>query len=91
MKFVPFPTKILITPSEQLDAFGNSTGLIEKGIVEEIGKEVKFLKKGDTVYFNSFGCDKTPEEDGKSFYVVEESSPFILGKISKNVRHNVST
>jgi len=79
--FTPFPDRILIEPFKQ-ESMLMSEQNIESGKVIEVGSKVKFVKKGDTIYFTSWGLDKTPEVDGVRYYVVQENSDFILGKIN---------
>lgn len=83
--FTPYPDKIQIEPIKQdtmLLTEGNQ--FQEMGKVIAVGSLVKFVKKGDILYFSSWGVSKTPEINGKQYYVVSESSDFILGKESKN-------
>ena len=79
--FIPYSDKIQIEPIKQ-DAILVSDGnqFQEMGKVIAIGSKVKFVKRGDIVYFSSWGVSKTPEIDGVVYYVVPESSDFILGK-----------
>lgn len=81
MNFIPFAGKIVIEPIKQdnmLVAEGNQ--FQEMGKVLAVGVGVKFVKKGDIVYFDSWGCSKTAEEDGTSYYIVPCNDKFILGK-----------
>lgn len=82
MTFIPYNNKIQIEPiKEEMFMESEDPVLSEMGKVVAIGKDVKFCKVGDTLFFTSWGVDKTPVQDGKNFYVVEENSEFILGKI----------
>ena len=77
----PYYDKICIEPIKQETMLQADTNqFIEAGKVISIGRDVKFVKKGDLVYFSSWGVSKTPELDGKQYYVVSEHSDFILGK-----------
>lgn len=78
-KFIPFYDKVQIRPFKR-DNWVPDESLLEKGEVLAVGDACKFLKKGDTVFFVSWGLDKTPDENGESYYVVPEKSEFILGK-----------
>lgn len=82
-KFIPYFNKVYIKPFEEegmLRAEGDA--FLEKGTVLAVGRDCKFLKKGDTVFFSSWGCDKTPpDEDGNVYYVLAEQAQFILGKL----------
>lgn len=83
MKFTPYFDKVQIEPKTQdVMLRTDDTMMEEMGTVIAIGKDVKFLKVGDTVFFSSWGSNKTTEIDkeGKRYYVVTESSQFILGK-----------
>lgn len=84
-KFIPFNDKIVVEPITQ-DSFlmGEMKPLEEMGKVIAVGSKVKFVKVGDTLFFSSWGCQKTPvvdgNPDGKRYYVVPEAGDFILGK-----------
>ena len=79
--FQPFYDRILIEPTKH-ESMLISEQNIESGTVIATGGKVSFVKKGDTVYFAPWGLDKTPEVDGVRYYVVQENSDFILGKIN---------
>lgn len=82
MKFVPYPDKAQIEPIE-VDSMlrGDNDRYLETGKVIAIGNKCKFLKVGDTVFFDSWGMRKTPEdENGKQYFVITDNSTFILGK-----------
>lgn len=83
MKFIPYPDKVQVKPSKK-DSFFNDDNLLETGTVVAVGKDCKFLKVGDVVFFSSWGVDKTPEQDGEQYYVLQEKSEFILGKLAKD-------
>ena len=83
MKFIPYDNKIVIEPStEKGFLVSEQQPLEEMGKVIAVGKKVKFVKVGDTLFFSSWGMFKTPEVDkkGTRYFVVPESSEFILGK-----------
>lgn len=83
--FTPYYDKIQIEPIKQdLMLVSEQNQYHEMGKVVSVGSKVKFVKKGDIVYFDSWGCKKTPEEDGKSYYVISCSDTFILGKKNEN-------
>lgn len=81
--FVPFPNKIVVEPIKAETFLQVENNYEEMGKVISVGKGVTFVKPGDTIFFRAFGCDKTPEVDGKVYYVVEVSPQFILGKYGK--------
>lgn len=82
MKFIPYDNKVQINPIKS-EVWGSSE-LIEKGIVVSVGKGCKFLKVGDTVFFESWGIGKTPPsiegDESTCIYTLEENPKFILGK-----------
>lgn len=85
-KFVPYPDKIHIEPfknDEDSILRGEENSFQEMGKVIAVGKDVKFCKVGDTIFFSSWGTLKTPEVKGVQYYVVSDSPQFILGKLSK--------
>jgi len=79
--FRPYYDKIQIEPIK-VDAMlvSDTNQFQEMGKVIAVGEMVEFVKKGDIVYFSSWGASKTPEIDGKQYFVVADSSDFILGK-----------
>jgi len=80
-KFIPYFDKIQVMPFKQDSIImSQDENLIEAGEVVAIGEQVTFVKVGDIVYFDSWGCSKTPEIDGVRHYVVPEKSELILGK-----------
>ncbi len=80
-KFIPFHDKIEVRPFKQEGIIlSQEESLIEAGEVIAIGETVTFVKPGDTLYFDAWGCSKTPEVDGVRHYVVPEKSELILGK-----------
>jgi co-chaperonin GroES (HSP10) len=88
--FIPYLTKIQVEPvKKDTMLMSDQKDYQEMGKVIAVGSKVKFVKKGDLLYFTSWGVDKTPEVDGKSYYVVEESSAFILGKESNGPKKSV--
>lgn len=81
MTFIPFFDKIEIEPIGANQVIQTSeSNFLEKGKVISVGDDVTFVKPGDIVYFDSWGCMKTPEIDGKVHYVVAETNQIILGK-----------
>ena len=87
--FIPYFDKIQIKPFKVERSILTEETLQEKGEVISIGKDCKFVKVGDIVFYQAYGYLETPaDENGEKFYVVPETSAFILGKIGKtsNVR-----
>lgn len=83
-KFVPYDDKIEIRPVKKEKVLSNGKDtFIESGEVIAVGATVKFVKVGDTVYFDSWGHSKTPEVDGEIHYVVTENSAVLIGKVPK--------
>lgn len=82
--FIPFPDKIEVKPFKPEKAIlSQNESLVEAGEVISVGSEVKFVKVGDTIYFDAWGCSKTPKIDGVEHYVVQENTAVILGKNGK--------
>lgn len=80
-KFIPYYDKIQVKPFTQDSIIlSQEETLIEAGEVVAIGSQVGFVKVGDIIYFDAWGCSKTPEIDGERHYVVPEKSQLILGK-----------
>lgn len=92
-KFEVYPGKILVSPirtdgilAEALAEGSDANSFEEMGIVMDVGAGVKFVKKGDTVFFVKWGIEKTPEINGKAYYVIPDSIEFIIGKISNGAK-----
>lgn len=86
MKFKPYYDKIEVKPlKKELMLTTPDQNLEEMGEVITVGERVLFVKPGDIVYFNAWGCSKTPEIDGEQHYLVPDHSDFILGKEEKDV------
>lgn len=93
MKFIPFFDKIYVRPIKSDSMLQVETGQFEEtGIVVSVGRDVKFCKPGDTIFFASWLVSKPPEINGDQCYVIPENSGAILGKMgdeakpTKNVR-----
>lgn len=81
MNFIPYKDKIEVRPiKKESNILSEETDLIEAGVVIAIGEDVTFVKVGDTLCFDSWGCMKTPEIEGEFHYVVPEDKNVILGK-----------
>lgn len=81
--FIPYGDKIVVEPTTVKPFLQSDQQTYEEvGIVKAIGNKVKFVKVGDTLFFASWGVLKTSEVDGDVYYVVPESSEFILGKFN---------
>jgi len=81
MPFIPYKDKIEVDPFKATKIIkSEEVSLIEMGKVVAVGSDVTFVKVGDILYFDSWGCSKTPEVDGKRHYLVAELSSVILGK-----------
>lgn len=79
-KFIPFYNKIEVKPFKKESVIVQADeSLIEVGEVVAIGERVTFVKVGDIIYFDSWGCTKT-DYNGEVHYVVPEDSNIILGK-----------
>lgn len=84
MKFIPFFDKIEIRPMKKVGVIvTQGESLLEQGEVIAVGEKVTFVKPGDVVCFDAWGCSKTPEVDGVQHYVVQEDPQVILGKYEK--------
>lgn len=85
MTFEPYYDKIVIKPFKKERIIrGEDADLVEAGEVIAVGEAVKWLKIGDTVFFDSWGSSKTPVVNGEQHYVVSVREDVILGKISKH-------
>lgn len=74
---IPFYDKIIIEPIQAKTIIQTQdNNFIEKGVVKAIGRDVDFVKVGDTIFFESWGCIKTADGD----YVVAQNNQLILGK-----------
>lgn len=84
MKFIPYTLKIVVEPfkKERLIA-SEEKQLIESGRVVDVGGGVDFVKVGDTVFFDSWGCTKVTDTDGVEYYVVPQTFDVILGKYAQ--------
>lgn len=83
MTFIPHPNRVLVKPLEDEGILSETKK--EIGKVLAVGKDCKFLKMGDTVYFDSWGIGKT-EIDGSDCYILLETKEFILGKTNGTVK-----
>ncbi len=84
MKFIPYCDKIEVEPIKQDQVIlSQEQSFEEMGIVVAIGDHVQGifpeLAIGDTLFFVSHGCWKTPEVEGKRHYLVSCDEEFILG------------
>lgn len=81
--FIPYHDKIVIEPVVQ-DTFlvSEKSPKREMGKVIAVGNKVKFVKTGDTLFFNPWGYFETGEVDGVKYCVIPENSEFILGKFN---------
>jgi co-chaperonin GroES (HSP10) len=78
-KFTPWHDKILVEPIKDDSFLNPDQSKEEMAKVVAIGKSVKDIRVGDTVFFRGYGLWTTPEVDGKKYYVVTVSPEFILG------------
>lgn len=83
MKFIPFKDKIVIEPIEKKGIIETGEKMfLESGKVIDFGTEVDFVKKGDIVHFQAYGCTEIKHEN-KSYWVVSTANGIILGKHGK--------
>lgn len=81
MKFTPFKDKIEVRPfKKESNILSDDETKVEAGEVVAVGDDVTFVKVGDILSFDSWGCMKTAEIEGEFHYVVPENSHVILGK-----------
>lgn len=80
--FYPFDDQVEIIPFKSGRVLsGEEKATLEAGEVIAVGKSVTFLKVGDIVHFEAFGCSKTVDVvDGKEHFVVSVNSHVIRGK-----------
>lgn len=82
MTFVPYYNKIVFEPVKKESIIANDKdSAIEAGTVVSVGRDVDFVKEGDTIFFLAYGAEQTPEMDGKSYWTVAAESAFIMGKM----------
>ncbi len=83
MKFKPLKDRVFVSYAEEVEK--TQGGLYipdaakekpQKGKVEEIGEDVKSLKKGDTILFDKYSGSKI-SIDGTDFLILKEED--ILG------------
>lgn len=82
MKFTPYHDKIVIKPIEKKNIIQTESGkLQERGEVIAVGVDVDFVKVGDHLFFDSWGCSKTaPNDEGEEYYLVSDVPSVIYGK-----------
>lgn len=82
--FTVYPGKILVSRIEaDPDAMLREERRFEEmGLVEDVGKGVTFVKKGDIVFYVEWAELKTPEINGKNYVVVPCDDESIIGKLS---------
>lgn len=82
MTFIPYYNKIVFEPLKKDSIIANDKdSAIEAGTVISIGRDVDFVKEGDTIFFLSYGAEETPEYEGKKYWTVAAESAFLMGKI----------
>jgi co-chaperonin GroES (HSP10) len=86
-KFVPYYDKIHVKLFEEDSLLKSEQSQFEQmGTVIAVGTKVKFCKPGDFIYFLKHGCEKTPEHNGESYYVVTDNPNIILGKHGRDTK-----
>lgn len=80
---VPFYDKAVVEPiiEENIIKNPSGTGFKYAGKVVAIGRDVQFLKVGDTVFFMPHARWETSDIEGKKYHLITEDSEFILGKV----------
>lgn len=80
--FFPFTGQVEISLLQKGNVIvGEEKSLLEAGEVIAVGEGVTFLKVGDIVHFEAFGCSKTTKDiDGVEHYVVLVNENVIRGK-----------
>ena len=79
--FTPYDNCIEVKPYKSEDVLADPDApIIEVGEVLSVGNSVQFLKVGDTVYFDKWGCTKTAMRNGVQRYIVQVREGVILGK-----------
>ncbi len=77
---IPYKNRIVVKPFKSESLLADDDRIIEIGEVLAVGEGVEWLKVGDVVYFDSYGCTKTAERNGEVYYTVLVSEETILGK-----------
>lgn len=84
MKFTPYYDKIVVEPVIKEGVIQtNDEKFLEVGKVIAVGRDVDFVKVGEIISFDAWGCQKTAEYEGKQYYVLTCNSQVILGKHAK--------
>lgn len=76
-KFIPFEDKIEVEPFKK-EGILVSDERVKVGKVVAVGSAVKFVKVGDTLYFEAWACVETDGDEKR--FIVPECSEAILGK-----------
>ena len=81
MKIEPLNDQILVKPEEKKQILvSDNKNFCMYGEVMAIGKDVKEIKVGDKIIYEIWGL-KSPEIYGENYHFIQESSPFLLGKL----------
>lgn len=83
MPFSPPKNKVEIEPIEDSKIIdrGDRRVFREGGKVISVGEDVTYVKPGDFLYFEDWGCTQTtPDPEGKTHWIVWVDEKVILGK-----------
>jgi len=84
MKFVPFTHQVEIEPIKKKETIlsDGKSKFLDAGKVIAVGDGVTFVKVGDIIHFEPFGCSKTAkvDGDGNEHYVVLINEHVVRGK-----------
>lgn len=81
--FIPAPGKVVVEPHENKNIIerGDIKIYRESGKVLAVGEGVTFVKNGDILFFEDYGCVQTQvDPDGKTYWIVWMDEKIVLGK-----------
>lgn len=77
----PLFNQILVSPEKDNVALAQEASFLNYGIVEDIGEDVKVIKKGDKIAFTIWGLNHISINE-KTYYFLPENPDFLLGIIT---------
>lgn len=84
-KFIPYYNKIHVKLFEEESMLqSENKNYMQMGTVVAVGRDVKFAKVGDFIYFLQHGCETTPEYQSETYHVVTDSPNIILGRYGRD-------
>lgn len=74
----PLFNQILVSPEKDNLLLAQEQSFLNYGTVEDVGSDVKVIKKGDKIAFTIWGLNHITLDD-KTYYFIPESAEFLLG------------